>query len=404
MARLRCWLSWCAAVLAAMILAASPARADCSLKDIWNAVTGTITATKTCFSLCAGGNEAGCYAAAYLDVVLFMIAASGSDTGKGQEIVNEFCSQAPAKAKEIADKTKIGAKIADLLKQVDPSIKDSVLGELAEVLNSVAAAETVLKCSCETEQGTAGLGTEIAICIEAGICAVEELLGGSCPTCDRLPASQAQCAAINKTCETIPVRKWKEHPECKNIGAGSITSFSKDGSYLSQTYREDWAATVTTTSEGTLATYYPSSNACNQGIRWCACPAPMVPKWVWYGDTSGGYHEYTFACNCPEGAHPGALLPSGISECICDDTNIRADFNSLLGMCPGKACPPGQTRLGGDKTKPCVTPCSDPTQGMGFDGTCCNPAQMTTCGKCCPAGTIPNAGTGACEKPPGPVK
>jgi hypothetical protein len=37
---------------------------------------------------------------------------------------------------------------------------------------------------------------------------------------------------------------------------------------------------------------------------------------------------------------------------------------------------------------------------MTFDGSCCDPAKMTSCGKCCPPGTTPDPTTGSCLPPP----
>jgi hypothetical protein len=131
----------------------------------------------------------------------------------------------------------------------------------------------------------------------------------------------------------------------------------------------------------------------------------MNPVWHEVPNPGSGDHRYIFSCDCPydpkdpdRQTHPGAVV-NGISTCLCNNTNQPANFGfAPLGMCPPPACPAGQTRLGLDGD--CVTPCSDPSQGMAFDGSCCNPAQMSSCGQCCPPSTVPDPKSGTCVPRP----
>jgi hypothetical protein len=162
----------------------------------------------------------------------------------------------------------------------------------------------------------------------------------------------------------------------------------------------------TTTAEGTLVEAMPpfaEGTGCD-GVYYCFCPAPMKAEWLEVPNPDSGDRRWVFACDCPDGTHPGAVMPNRISSCLCDNTNKPAQFGSIApgGMCPPPAYPAGQTRFGGDG--PCVTPCSDPKQGMAFDGNCCAPTQMSTYGKCCPLDTVPNPNTGSCEPRPNPPK
>jgi hypothetical protein len=129
----------------------------------------------------------------------------------------------------------------------------------------------------------------------------------------------------------------------------------------------------------------------------------MEFSWNEVPNPGSGDHRYILSCDCPKGTHPGATMQDGISTCLCDDTNKPANFGlAPFGMCPPPDCPAGQTRLGTDGE--CVVPCSDPSMGMAFDGSCCNPGQMTSCGECCPPDTVPDPKKGTCVPRPKPPK
>lgn len=383
-----------AALIAATVLMASPARAGCNPGDIANAFVGTISAGYVCKSVYE--NDASRYAAIALTAALTMVAAQGSDTGKGQAMVNQFCSEAKGTADQVVSKlnTIFGNAIAE-----------GVLGDLSKELAAVGAAADVVKCACASEQTTVGLGTDLGDCLEEVLCAGQEALGwGSCGKCEVLPPSQAVCAAIDPICMKTQYVDWRLHPECKDIGRpGSIFSNTSKGVY--KDIYDGHGLSMVETSDGTLVVTNPGENACHTGSQYCTCPKPMIPYWQNVPNPGSGDDLYVFACNCPKGTHPGALTADKISQCLCDDTNQIAQFGfAPFGMCPAPACPAGQTRLGGDKNSPCVTPCADASQGMGFDGSCCNPAQMSNCGQCCPPNTVPNVKTGSCEPRPTPPK
>ncbi|WP_315775484.1 MULTISPECIES: hypothetical protein [unclassified Bradyrhizobium] len=384
------WRVQGAAIVAAMILLASPARAGCSPEDIADAFIGTLSAAYVCKSVYE--NDASRYAAIALTAALSGVALSGSDTGKGQALVNQFCAEAQGNADQVVSKlnTIFGNAIAE-----------NVLGDLSKELAAVGAAADVVKCACKSEQSTVGLGSEVGSCLQEALCWGQEKLGmQSCGDCEVLPPVQATCAAINATCEKVHYMEWWRYPECQGIGGpGSIFSPSGKGVYQDQYDR--YGVGMVETGDGTLVVTDPGAYACHTGSSYCTCPKPMVPHWQQVPNPGSGDSKYVFSCDCPKDTHPGALKSDGLSECLCDDTNQVAVFGfAPYGMCPPAACPAGQTRLGGDKNSPCVTPCSDKSQGMAFDGSCCNPAQMTNCGECCPPDTVPNVKTGSCEPRP----
>jgi hypothetical protein len=122
----------------------------------------------------------------------------------------------------------------------------------------------------------------------------------------------------------------------------------------------------------------------------------MVPTYT--NDPHVAGPDAVFTCNCPPGTHAVAGLKQTV--CLCDKTNLpMGSPNDLWGSCPDPSivgCGEGLTLVNGK----CVPACPDPTMGRTPDGVCCNPAQMTSCGICCPPGLIPDAATGGCIAPP----
>lgn len=383
------------AILAAMILVASPAWAECSLEDLGKSFWGTVIATKDCNSVC--DSKEACDAAIALDAALAMVALQSSDTGKGQALVDQFCKEAQGTADQV---------VSTLNTIFSNSIAESVLGNLSKQLGAIGSAAMVVKCSCETEQSTNALGADVGECLQEGLCSAQQTLGIDLGYCDCTPPPPqiAHCGAVDvKACEGMDLLTRMKHPEC--IPASSIANSNpnwQNSTAEMAPYRP--SIFKVETPEGTTAVQLPPSaegTGCG-AVQSCFCPKPMEFKWWEVANPGSGDHRYLLACDCPTGTHPGAQMPSGISSCLCDETNQIANFGfAPFGMCPPPACPPGQTRLGVDGK--CVTPCSDPTLGMAIDGSCCNPAQMSSCGQCCPPNTMPDPKSGACvPRPPQP--
>jgi hypothetical protein len=376
-----------------MILLASPARAGCSLDDVGKAFYGTLNATLDCKSVCE--SEEACDAAVALDLALAGVALEGSDTGQGQALVDKFCKEAQGTADQI---------VGTLNTVFGNAIAQEVLGDLSTQLSSVGSAAKVVKCSCETEQSTKSLGSGVGECMQEALCGLGIDFGCACT---RPPAQTAQCPSIDvKKCTEDHNYSGIWNPAC--IPSGSIANCNPNWQQCGYAGYGTSVAKAETP-EGTLAIRMPPTaegTGCNEGVESCFCPAGMNATWHEVPNPNSGDHRYIFSCDCPYDAknpdhqtHPGPLMPSGISSCLCNNTNQPANFGlAPFGMCPPPACPAGQTRMGG--VGDCVTPCSDPSQGMAFDGSCCNPAQMTSCGECCPPSTVPDPKSGTCVPRP----
>ncbi len=385
----RAWWSRGVAIVAAMLLLMSPARAGCNPSDIFDAAKQTVSGLSNCADACSDG--AGCAAAAAATGVLTEIAAAA-----GQGAVNSFCSKVQGNVTQI---------LAQLQSAGGSKIAQSMLNELANVLSAVGSPAKVMQCACSTEQGAGSLGSDIGQCMEDVLCSLQEAIGLGACDCTRPPPRFANCAAIDlKRCEGKDFLTRMHDPACVASGSigHSIPSCQNTGGSM-----EAWQPTLkcTTTPEGTLIEQLPPSaegTGC-EGVQYCFCPAPMQADWQRVPNPGSGDDRYVFACECPKDTHPGAMMPSGVSSCLCDNTNQPAIFGfAPFGMCPPPACPTGQVRIGG--VGDCVTPCADPSQGMAFDGSCCNPAQMTSCGQCCPPSTVPDPKSGTCVPRPQPPK
>lgn len=389
MAHSRSWKTIAAGFISAMILLSPPAKAGCDASDIFNAAKNTVGAVSTCDSACK--DEASCALAIWLLAVLAGVATEG-----GQGMVNSFC----ADVRNTESKIDTGKQVAGALGSAAGSaLSPDQLKEVSDKLGSVTGAAKIADCACDMQQGLGALMSDLGACMTDFMCWLQEEIGLGACECTRPPPQIANCSSVDaEKCKALGYPHSLGDPAC---GAGnSIRNSNPDCKNYSYWTANQTTFSCTTGPEGTLVQALPPSGegtGCAP-VYYCFCPAGMIPAWPEVANPDSSDKAYKFACNCPEGTHPGAKMPNGISSCLCDNTNEPAQFNSLLGICPPPACPPGQTRLGGDGD--CVTPCADPKQGMAFDGSCCDPNQMTSCGKCCPVNMIPNAKTGACEKRP----
>lgn len=388
-------LSLWVALLAAptILMPIGPARAGCSLDDVLNSLASAVESvgSSSCAAACADG--VGCGAAVAITAVLGGVSA---DAGQGS--VNTFCGE----VQNILNQANSGADNANtvvnaLQQAAGSSIGQDVLNQLSSAVSAVADPLGVAECACGIEQGVGQLGSSFGACLQDFLCAGDALFGSPC-TCTPPPPIMANCSQSNSNCGD-----WEDaDPACQ--GQNTILAGTNGSNIPGYT-----PVTVSTSAGGTLVTTGGNSSDgaghCSP-VSYCFCPAPMVPTWTFdypyvvaNGWSESGSQFYIFSCACPSGTHAAANSPTGLTGCLCDNTNQPADFAPHLftGMCPPAACPAGQVRLSG--TGNCVTPCSDPSEGMTLDGACCNPAQLTSCGTCCPPGTTPDPATGTCIPP-----
>lgn len=385
--------------VALLFVLAGPARAGCSIGDVVNAISNTLGAVDSgyCSSACATGG--GCGASVAVTAVLGGVAA---DAGQGS--VNSFCSDVNSLIQQISSGTDNANSVAGALQSATgSSVGQDLMNQLSAALADVASPLAVAQCACSVEQSLDQLGSDFGACLQDFLCAGDALLGSPC-SCTPPPPITANCSQSLAQCGSFT----DSDPGC--LGGNQVPTLlaGQNGANI-----EGYVPViVTNSSAGTLVTG-GGSGSDGQGhcapVFFCFCPKPMVPTWTesmpWIennGFQEEGSQFYVFSCDCPSGTHPdpSSATVNGVSVCICDGTTSQvANFNpeSFGGMCPPPACPSGQVRLSG--AGKCVTPCSNPNEGMAFDGSCCNPMQLTTCGKCCPAGTTPDPVSGGCNGP-----
>jgi hypothetical protein len=334
--------------------------------------------------------------------VVAVLAGVSADASQGS--VNQFCTDVSNIINQINNGSDDANTVVGALQQAAGSaIGQDLLNELSTAVSAVADPLGIAQCACGVEQGLGQLGSDFGACLQDFLCAGDALLGSPC-TCTAPPPIVADCSQANTNCGD-----WNDaDPACEGGANNAPTLLAGNNGSNIAGYTP---VTVSKSSAGTLVTGGGDGSDGNghcAPVYYCFCPAPMVPTWTFdypYAVNNGfqaeGSQFYIFSCDCPSGTHadPSGTTVGGASVCLCDATNQQANFSpdNLLGMCPPPACPTGQVRLSGNGN--CVTPCSNPSDGMTFDGACCNPAQLTSCGTCCPAGTTPDPANGTCIPP-----
>ncbi|MGC9957465.1 hypothetical protein [Roseiarcus sp.] len=365
--------------LAAAVLAAAPvsARADgCSVDDLWNAIESTASAitSDACAAACADTAGAGCTAAAGITAGLGVAAAS-----QGQGAVDGFCSQVNNAQTAVGD---VGA-LQSWANAAGMSL------DLVSALGSIGDPLSIVQCSCSLEQGVNQLGGDTLSCFQDAICGLQQDLGWGGCGCHPPPPVAANCTpppdcVINNT-----------DPGCENAIYGAQSN--PPGQIVKSLSNGTMVVDVTDGWDG--KSYWCSPD------RYCFCPSPMklaaVPNDYMNGGTpSNGYVIYY--CQCPnlgpgQTTHAAAASGPLAEVCICDSTGlaavppVKSIVNPTASICPipltGIPCPSGEVRVGSK----CVAPCTSKSQVMTPYGACCDPTQVTSCGTCCPAGTVPDA-------------
>jgi hypothetical protein len=269
------------------------------------------------------------------------------------------------------------------------SALDSVQQILSGAANPVAAAE----CACQWDQGVSALGGDVLACLQSAICGIQQDFGlGGCSCTPPTPVA-ANCTPPIAECTNYNMNP--NDPACANAIYGQngvnpppVITKSVSGGTIVINVVDGWDGHSTMCSPDT----------------YCFCPAPMhvvaVPNYYADGsNTNNGYVMYV--CECPQ--TPVATKPAGTSGglaevCLCPDGQPAVPsqislLNPTGSICPPQVtCPNGQEMIGGK----CVTPCSNPNEGMTMSGACCDPNQVTSCGQCCPPGTTPDPTGGTC--------
>jgi hypothetical protein len=361
-----------------------PARAQgCDPQDFWNALQ----------NVASGISSPACdttYADPVGDAALIALAAAlGGITAEDPSA--NVCGAISNAFNDITDGQSDLGTLNSALSNLGlaTSALDSVQQILSGAANPVAAAE----CACQWDQGVSALGGDVLACLQSAICGIQQDFGlGGCSCTPPTPVA-ANCTPPIAECTNYNMNP--NDPACANAIYGQngvnpppVITKSVSGGTIVINVVDGW--------DGHSAMCSPDT--------YCFCPAPMqvvaVPNYYADGgDTNNGYVMYV--CECPQ--TPVATKPAGTSGglaevCLCPDGQPAVPsqvslLNPTGSICPPQVtCPDGQEMIGGK----CVTPCSNPNEGMTMSGACCDPNQVTSCGQCCPPGTTPDPTSGTC--------
>jgi hypothetical protein len=372
----------------ATVFASAPARADnsCSLQDLGNAAQNTYNGFVN--GQC-GAALSDPVAAALTIYLTTLVGGMGSQSATFCQDVNDV-SKWTNNAQQDVNNVTSGLNKIDSSGQLASQFS-SALNSVSGALADAAGIESAFTCACSVTAGLGQLFGDLGSCVEQGLCdfanAIHSIIPGidACsgpPNVTWVNCMQNPCTGSgwNMTCNG-PGGLWPE-----NCGSGVCTT--GDGSVQCQQMSGGGQVC------GSVVGSDPNNGGVN--IVACDCPAPRQMTQHTGVDGDGNPWPY-YTCDCPAGTSA-----SGVS-CLCDTTHVppqpvgvKTVTNPEGVACPpsllGNACPKGQINLGGK----CVTPCSNPADGMTQDGACCDPNQVTSCGMCCPPGTTPDPANNTC--------
>jgi hypothetical protein len=374
----------CAVLLlaaAAVWISFVPARAQgCDPQDFWNALQNVASGISSPACDTTYADPVGDTALIALAAALGGVMAEDPSANACGAISNAFNDLTNGQS----DLGTLNSALSNL--GLATSALDSVQQILSGAANPVAAAE----CACQWDQGVSALGGDVLACLQSAICGIQQDFGwGGCGCTAPTPVA-ANCTPPIAECTDYNMNP--KDPACANAIYGQngvnpppVITKSVSGGTIVINVVDGW--------DGHSAMCSPDS--------YCFCPAPMqvvaVPNY--YADGGNKNNGYVmYVCECPSGTK-AAGTSGGLAEvCLCPDGQPAVPsqvslLNPTGSICPPQVtCPTGQEMIGGK----CVTPCSNPNEGMTMDGACCDPNQVTSCGQCCPPGTTPDPTSGTC--------
>jgi hypothetical protein len=371
---------------ALLVARAAPARADnsCNADDMLNALQSALN------SLSSGCSAAAADPADW-GALVGMTAGAGIAQAAGAP---QFCQAVQGAYNAIQSGSQtvsdVQARLQPIMSALPSTVQNSInqaLDGLAGAGRSATDALSVVSCACSvvTDPGIGQLAGDVLSCLQDAICFLQ----------DNLPGFNQCMGSTNTTwvnCAQDPCAGRTNQFGCTpNPSIGYIANGSGQGGAQVE-------CTQSSSGEVCWSVLGADSNG-NVTVLACYCPAPMQLNTSYNG---GMYDQYGdqipyLLCSCPQGTTQAGSSGALSDICICNNTHLPAQSpGGPGGICPspltGAPCPSGQVNVGGQ----CITPCSDPSQVMLGGGTCCLPAQATSCGVCCPSGQTPDLASGNC--------
>jgi hypothetical protein len=357
----------------------TPQQPGCSIQDVGNALQDTYNGfvNGQCGAACS--DPVTCGLAVFL---MTLVGGMGQQSQSFCNTVNDVSNWTNNSQQDITNAT-------DWLNKIDPSLGSQFEGYLQSVsgaLSGGAALESSFTCACSITSGLGQVFGSVGSCVQAGICQAANWAHDIAPWINSCTGTITTVWA-NCTQPACPA-----NGPCTDPGVVLICpSPGSDG------------FPIVCNSDQTVCFQPDGADANGNGTMVaCFCPPPMHLTQV--SDPRISQYPY-LQCICPQGTSPAAASGPLANTCICDLTHLPAEPpGSQNGMCPtpltGIPCPNGQVNLGGK----CITPCSNPTQVLLANGSCCDPSMAAACGECCAPGQAPDPKTGACARSFTPVK
>jgi hypothetical protein len=373
---------------AALFFQPSQARGDCSPSDLWNALENTFSTITS--SGCAGVSA---------DPALWAPVGVAAGVMAGVSQSQQFCQGVQNVQNQLSNLSGDGNSLVTQLDNL--GVNADFLASALSALGSASDALSVVECSCALSNNISQLGGDAGDCIEGALCDLQNLANSLDPSA--FPSCSGHVVIQQSNCTQNPCQS---NGSCNpNLGNVIVQCpAGDDAPPVNQVNGPNGSGTIVSVTNGADASG-------NIYVQQCICPPPMQGTWTSFGNYAGWGQIVQdpncsfFTCNCPPDSQAAATSGAGAYVCICNNTHqpaqppIKTTTNPGGIPCPvpltGLPCPNGQTNDAGK----CVPTCAS-NQILLANGTCCDPAQASSCGTCCPGGQSPDPVTGACSSTP----
>jgi hypothetical protein len=384
--RIECQAGVAVFAAVALFFMPSQARGDCSPDDLWNALENTFNTITS--SGCAGVTA---------DPALWAPVGVAAGVMAGVSQSQQFCQDVQNVQNQLTNVQGDGSSFVSELDNL--GVSADFLSTALDALSSAANALSVVQCACALSNNISQLGGDVGDCIQGALCDLQNLANSIDPS--GFPSCSGHVVMQPTNCTQSPCGS---NGGCNpNLGNVIIQCPAGDDAPVVNQVNGPNGGTIVNVTNGADANG-------NISVQQCLCPPPMVGTWTSFGNYSGwpsivqDPNCQFFTCSCPSGSQAASTSGAGAYLCICDNTHqpvrLGPSTDNPQGVpCPvpltGLPCPQGQVNAGGGK---CVPACA-PNQVLLANGTCCDPAQASACGTCCPNGQSPDP-AGNCSATP----
>jgi hypothetical protein len=367
----------------ATLLLSFPAKAEnsCSIQDLGNAAQNTFNGFVN--GQC-GAALADPVAAALTVYLTTLVGGMGSQSSGFCQAVTDATNWT-SNAQNDVNNVKSGLNKIDSSGQLADQF-NSALNSVAGALADAAGIESAFTCACSITADLGQIFGDLGSCVEQGLCSFANAVHSVIPGID--------------ACSGPPNVTWVNcMPQpCTGAGCNGLPGLAPQDCGTGPCTTSNGSVQCSPASDsGQVCGIVVGSDPGNGGLNIYACDCPAPRQMTPHTGTNGAGDPWPYyTCDCPAGSSSVGL------SCLCPNSDqppqpigVKTTNNPDGVACPppwlGKPCPEGQQNFNGN----CVPICPS-NEGMTLNGTCCDPSQVTACGFCCPAHTIPEPSTGTC--------